>query len=44
MVPLTHQLIHEDKELQATLQGDVGTRGKMPIILGGHDHDLHEVG
>jgi len=43
MVPLTHQLMHEDRELVRALQSNPCTRGRMPFILGGHDHDLYEV-
>jgi len=43
MVPLTHQSIDEDRALIAALHKDPRTRGRMPIILGGHEHEVYEV-
>lgn len=43
MVPLTHQLVQEDRELVAALHKNPTTRGKIPLVLGGHDHEIFEV-
>lgn len=43
MVPLTHQLIHEDCELLHALHKHPHTRGRVPYVLGGHEHEIYEV-
>jgi hypothetical protein len=43
LVPLTHQLIHEDCELLHALHKHPHTRGRVPYVLGGHEHEIYEV-
>lgn len=38
LLPLTHQ----DMELDLDLAKDYGCPKRMPVILGGHDHDAHD--
>ena len=42
-VPLTHQGMDEDRATAKKLAKQIGARGKMPVILGGHEHEVfHE--
>lgn len=41
MIPLTHQTIAEDRELAAQIQASEELEGKIPVILGGHEHDVY---
>mmetsp|Transcript_52204 Transcript_52204/g.124943 ORF Transcript_52204/g.124943 Transcript_52204/m.124943 type:complete len:572 (-) Transcript_52204:135-1850(-) len=42
MVPMTHQLIAEDRALALDFQKDDVFQGKVPVILGGHEHEVFE--
>lgn len=39
-VPMTHQLIREDRALAAALATHRELAGRTPVILGGHEHEL----
>lgn len=41
LVPLTHQTIAEDRELATGIQQDDGLSGKVPVIVGGHEHEIY---
>ena len=42
-VPLTHQGMDEDRATAKKLAKLIGSQGKMPVILGGHEHEVfHE--
>jgi len=42
LVPMTHQLIEEDRSFALEIQKDPTLRGKVPVILGGHEHTVFE--
>ncbi|NEP49115.1 MAG: bifunctional metallophosphatase/5'-nucleotidase [Moorea sp. SIO3C2] len=41
LIPLTHQTIAEDRELATGIQQDHQLSGKVPVIVGGHDHEIY---
>lgn len=41
MIPLTHQTIAEDRELVKQIEHDKQLSGKVPVILGGHEHEIY---
>jgi 2',3'-cyclic-nucleotide 2'-phosphodiesterase (5'-nucleotidase family) len=41
LIPLTHQTIVEDRELAARIEQDDQLNGKIPVILGGHEHEIY---
>ena len=41
IVPLTHQTIGEDRELVAQIEQDTKLSGNVPVILGGHEHEIY---
>ncbi len=41
LVPLTHQTIAEDRELATQIKQDELLRGNVPVILGGHEHEIY---
>ncbi|MBE9065657.1 EF-hand domain-containing protein [Leptolyngbya cf. ectocarpi LEGE 11479] len=40
IIPLTHQTIGEDRELADQIDDDDQLRGLVPVILGGHEHEI----
>ncbi|CAE7417777.1 mggB [Symbiodinium natans] len=42
LVPMTHQLIEDDRAFALEIQQDPTLRGKVPVILGGHEHTVFE--
>ena len=41
LIPLTHQTIAEDRELAIQIQQDDRLSGKVPVIIGGHEHEIY---
>ncbi len=41
LIPLTHQTIVEDRELATGIQQDEQLSGKVPVIVGGHEHEIY---
>ncbi|NES20072.1 MAG: bifunctional metallophosphatase/5'-nucleotidase [Symploca sp. SIO3E6] len=41
LIPLTHQTIAEDRELVKQIEQDDQLRGQVPVILGGHEHEIY---
>ncbi len=41
LIPLTHQTIAEDRALAIQIAEDDELRGHIPIILGGHEHEVY---
>ncbi|NEO09088.1 MULTISPECIES: EF-hand domain-containing protein [unclassified Moorena] len=41
LIPLTHQTIAEDRELATGIEQDDQLSGKVPIIVGGHEHEIY---
>jgi 2',3'-cyclic-nucleotide 2'-phosphodiesterase (5'-nucleotidase family) len=41
LIPLTHQTIAEDRNLAVRIQKDAQLKGKIPAILGGHEHEIY---
>ncbi|NEP01353.1 MAG: bifunctional metallophosphatase/5'-nucleotidase [Symploca sp. SIO2E9] len=41
LIPLTHQTIVEDRELVKLIEQDKQLSGKVPVILGGHEHEVY---
>ncbi|NET63088.1 MAG: bifunctional metallophosphatase/5'-nucleotidase [Moorea sp. SIO1G6] len=41
LIPLTHQTIAEDRELATGIQQDDQLSGKVPVIVGGHEHEIY---
>ncbi|MEM6754471.1 MAG: EF-hand domain-containing protein, partial [Cyanobacteria bacterium P01_C01_bin.38] len=41
IIPLTHQSLIEDRTLLKEIHRDDQLRGKIPVILGGHEHEIH---
>ncbi|EGJ31636.1 MULTISPECIES: EF-hand domain-containing protein [Moorena] len=41
LIPLTHQTIAEDRELATEIQQDHQLSGKVPVIVGGHEHEIY---
>ena len=41
LIPLTHQTIAEDRELATRIQQDDQLSGKVPVIVGGHEHSIY---
>ncbi|CAE7899081.1 unnamed protein product [Symbiodinium necroappetens] len=39
---MTHQLIEEDRSFALEIQKDPTLKGKVPVILGGHEHTVFE--
>lgn len=40
-IPLTHQTIAEDRELATQIDQDEQLQGKVPVIVGGHEHEIY---
>ncbi|GAB4379692.1 MAG: hypothetical protein Kow00121_34320 [Elainellaceae cyanobacterium] len=40
IIPLTHQTIGEDRELATQIEQDDQLRNRVPVILGGHEHEI----
>lgn len=41
LIPLTHQTIVEDRELATGIQQNDKLSGKVPVIVGGHEHEIY---
>ncbi|MGB3508729.1 MAG: hypothetical protein WBA93_05700 [Microcoleaceae cyanobacterium] len=41
LIPLTHQTIAEDRQLATKIDQDDQLKGKIPVILGGHEHEIY---
>lgn len=41
LIPLTHQTIAEDRELAKAIEQDDRLSGKVPVIIGGHEHEIY---
>ena len=41
LIPLTHQTIAEDRELATKIDRDTQLKGKVPVIIGGHEHEIY---
>lgn len=41
IIPLTHQSLIEDRKLLEKVDRDDQLRGKIPVILGGHEHEVY---
>ena len=41
LIPLTHQTIAEDRDLATQIEQDDQLRGKIPVIVGGHEHEIY---
>ncbi|NES99117.1 MAG: bifunctional metallophosphatase/5'-nucleotidase [Sphaerospermopsis sp. SIO1G1] len=41
LIPLTHQTIAEDRELVHQMKASQELTGKVPVILGGHEHEIY---
>lgn len=41
LIPLTHQTIAEDRELATQIEASEELRCKVPVILGGHEHEIY---
>ena len=41
LIPLTHQTIAEDRELAKGIQQHDQLSGKVPVIVGGHEHEIY---
>ena len=41
LIPLTHQTIAEDRELATGIQQHDQLSGKVPVIVGGHEHEIY---
>ncbi|UBF29293.1 5'-nucleotidase C-terminal domain-containing protein [Kovacikia minuta CCNUW1] len=41
IIPLTHQTIGDDRELAAQIEQDDQLSGHVPVILGGHEHEIY---
>ena len=41
VIPLTHQTNLEDIELAKKISKDDDLKGKVPVIIGGHDHEVY---
>lgn len=41
LIPLTHQTIVEDRELAQGIEQDDKLSGKIPVIVGGHEHEIY---
>lgn len=40
-LPMTHQLLHEDVETCEILAGNSELKTRVPILLGGHEHEIY---
>ncbi|MBI4783276.1 MAG: 5'-nucleotidase C-terminal domain-containing protein [Oscillatoriophycideae cyanobacterium NC_groundwater_1537_Pr4_S-0.65um_50_18] len=40
IIPLTHQTIGNDRDLVAKIEADQQLSGHVPVILGGHEHEI----
>lgn len=40
IIPLTHQTMAEDRELVVQIDDNDLLRGRVPVILGGHEHEI----
>lgn len=41
LIPLTHQSLIEDRNLLKECEQDAQLRGQIPVILGGHEHEVY---
>ena len=41
LIPLTHQTLAEDRSLATGIEQDDQLSGKVPVILGGHEHEIY---
>ena len=41
LIPLTHQTIAEDRELATGIQQHEQLSGRVPVIVGGHEHEIY---
>ncbi len=41
IIPLTHQTIAEDRELATKIEQDDQIKSKIPVIIGGHEHEIY---
>ena len=41
LIPLTHQTIAEDRQLATQIEQDDQLKGKIPAIIGGHEHEIY---
>lgn len=40
IIPLTHQTIGDDRAMVAQIEKDTQLKGHVPVILGGHEHEI----
>ncbi|MEL6461035.1 MAG: metallophosphoesterase [Cyanobacteria bacterium J06621_15] len=41
IIPLTHQSLTQDRELLKKCEQDYQLKGKIPVVLGGHEHEVY---